>query len=148
MWEELLVAVEGSAYASWLRRSFITYPLVNAAHIFSIGAVVSYVMLMDAKFLGWTRERPAIDPLLRNLALAAFIVAVLTGLSLFAVRASEYAFNPAFQYKLGLLVLAGLNIALFTLTGRDKPSVARLSATASLVIWPAILVAGRFIGFV
>jgi hypothetical protein len=148
MLEELLVAIERSAPAALLRTSFVVYPLVSAAHIMSIGAVVAYVMAMDARYLGWTSKRPAVDTLLRNLAIAAFIAAIVTGLALFSVRASEYAANPAFLIKLLLLLLAGLNLAAFTVFERQGNSLARASALASLLLWPATLVAGRFIGFV
>lgn len=146
--ETFLADIEQSAYATALRESFVVYPLVNAAHILSIGAVIAYVLLMDAKYLGWTREPAGVDRLLRSLVVVAFVVAVLTGLSLFAVQARQYGDNPAFRIKLLLILAAGLNLAIFSWLDRGGQPAARISALASMILWPAILVAGRFIGFV
>jgi hypothetical protein len=155
---DLLQAVEGLRPATALRTSFVAYPLVNALHILSLGVLVTLTGLIDLRVLGWLSRfgaRPFVAAL-RAPAIGAFACAVATGLALFSIRASEYAFNPAFQLKLALIVLAGLNLALFLRAGRVDGAVLRdgfsgaerLSAAASLILWPGVLVAGRFIGFV
>lgn len=154
----MLQAIETLRPAAALRASFVAYPLVNALHILSLGILVTVVALMDLRVLGrFSRfgARPFVAAL-RPLAVGAIAGTVATGLALFSIRASEYAFNPAFQLKLALIVLAGLNLALFLRAGhghgearRDGFSGAeRFSAAASLILWPGVLVAGRFIGFV
>lgn len=153
----MLRAVEGLAPAAALRGSFVAYPLVNALHILSLGVLVATVGLMELRVLG---RFPRLDgrafvAALRPIAVGAFAGAVLTGLALFSVRATEYAFNPAFQLKLGLIVLAGLNLVMFLRVARrrglsghaDVSAAERLSAALSLLVWPGVLVAGRFIGF-
>lgn len=155
---DMLRAVESLPPAVALRASFVAYPLVNALHILSLGLLVATVALMDLRVLGnFSRfdAHPFVDAF-RPLALWAFAGAAATGLALFSIRASEYAFNPAFQVKLALIVLAGLNLALTLRAGRRRAAslgegfsgAERLSAAVSLMLWPAILVAGRFIGFV
>ncbi|RST87448.1 hypothetical protein EJC49_05390 [Aquibium carbonis] len=154
---DVLRAIEGLPPAVALRTSFVAYPMVNALHILSIGMLVAAVMLMDLRVLGRLSrlDGRAFVATMRPVAGFAFFGAVLTGVALFSIRASEYAFNPAFQVKLALIALAGVNLALFLraprhsgLAGQDGFSAAeRLSAVASLVLWPAALVAGRFIGF-
>src|SRR5690606_18967841 len=98
-------------------------------------------------------EREPFLHLMRVTAALAFPVAALTGLTLFSVRAGEYAANPAFQAKLALLVLAGLNFRAFrriaapAAAGAPYPPVAKALAALSIALWLAVLVAGRFIGF-
>lgn len=155
MLPDLLAAIERLPVAGALKASFYAYPLVNALHILSIGMLVGAVVLMDLRILGLARgvEREPFLHLMRVTAALAFPVAVLTGLALFSVRAGEYAANPAFQAKLALLVLAGLNFGAFrriaapAAAGAPYPPAARALAALSIVLWLAVLVAGRFIGF-
>ena len=143
---EFLAGIEGSTAVEALKSSFYVYPLVNAAHIFCIGALVALVLLIDMRLLGAFAEleRERFVARLRTLALAAFSGAALTGLALFSIRATEYAENPAFLAKLGLLLLAGLNFMFFARSGAPP----RPALLASMLLWPATLVAGRFIGFI
>jgi hypothetical protein len=49
---------------------------------------------------------------------------------------------------MGLIVLAGLNFILFQrLAGGNEEGGRQLPAAASIVLWTAVLFAGRFIGF-
>lgn len=151
----ILAAVERLPAVGALKASFYAYPLVNALHILSIGMLVGAVTLMDLRILGLARgvEREPFLRVMRAAVAVAFPVAVLTGLALFSVRAGEYAQNPAFQAKLALLALAGLNFLAFrriaapAAAGAPYPAAAKALAALSLALWPAILVAGRFIGF-
>lgn len=149
--DTLWAALEASAPAEALKTSFVVYPLVNALHILAVGAVVTLVLLLDLRTLGgfpMLHAAPFIA-LMRRLALGTFAAAVLSGLLLFAVRASEYAGNPAFLAKMTLLAAAGLNFLLLALgvRGGHAAGATRFGAALSLLLWPAILVAGRFIGF-
>ena len=147
--------MEGLAPVKALKDSFLAYPLVNALHILAIGVLVTSVLLMDLRILGLIGavERAPLVRLLRRVIAVVFPVAVLTGLALFSIQAHEYAVNPAFQVKLALLLLAGLNLAAFRLLAPGDPgakgfrTAAKFSAALSMVIWIGVLVAGRFIAF-
>ena len=108
---------------------------------------------MDLSVLGVIRSVPhrILVALLRRAALAAFVVAVLTGLALFSVQATDYVRNPVFLTKLGLILLAGLNFFAFLALDRrpqENAAALRISAVASILLWSGVLLAGRFIGFV
>lgn len=146
--EALLGSLEQLALIKALKTSFFAYPVVNALHVLAIGALVTAVLLMDLRVIGVIRsldERPFIR-LLRRVALWAFAVAALTGALMFAVRATEYAGMPLFWIKMGLIGLAGLNFLVFSLL--RQPAGKRALACASMLLWPAVLLAGRFLGFV
>ena len=138
-----------------LKVSFYVYPLVNALHILAIGALVGAVILMDLRIIGLAGavEREPFLHLMRETIAVAFPVAVLTGLTLFSIRAQEYATNSAFQAKMALLVLAGLNLWAFRRAAQPQddapyPVGTRALACVSMLLWVSILVAGRFIGFI
>lgn len=151
---EFLALLEQLPPVQALKSSFFAYPIVNALHIMSIGTLWSSVLLMDLRILGAAASLPykPFMRLLRKVALIAFGGAVLTGLSMFAVKATEYAAMPVFLAKMALILLAGANFLLFVrLAGKDiQPEnnrKFRFPAVLSMVLWSGVLVAGRFIGF-
>ena len=152
---DIFAAIEQLALVRLLKSSYYAYPIVNALHIASIGALLTSVWLMDLRVLGLVTSVPD-QPflrLLRRVALIAFLCALVTGLALFSVRASEYVGLPVFLVKMTLIMLAGLNLLLFVVLGRNRPggrapgSGERAAAAVSAVLWTAVLFAGRFIGF-
>jgi len=155
---DLLAWVERLPPVGALKVSFYAYPLVNALHIAAIGATVTCVILMDLRILGVIRS-PARGPFVALMRAAVALVlpmAALSGLALFAIRAQEYATNPAFLAKMALLAAAGINLLAFrglvpedaSLDDAPVPPAARLLAALSMVLWLSVLVAGRFIGFI
>ena len=150
---ELLAGIEQLAFARWLKASFVVYPVVNALHIMSIGALLTSVVLMDLRICGAFRSLPhaAFVALLRRIALGAFTGALVTGLLLFSVKAGTYAAMPIFLARMALILLAGVNLLAFTrlrrATGGDEPAGGTILAVFSLVLWTSVLFAGRFIGF-
>ena len=151
---ELLQAIEQIGPVRLLKGSFIAYPIVNALHIAAIGTLFGSVLLIDLSVLGAIRsvERTKLIALLRRVALTAFVLAVLTGLTLFSVQATNYLRNPAFLAKLVLIALAALNFLAFTMLDRkqlatEAAPALRVLALASIVLWSGVLIAGRFIGF-
>ncbi|HEY6633758.1 MAG TPA: DUF6644 family protein [Rhizobiaceae bacterium] len=152
---EFLQDIEQLGPVRLLKSSFLAYPIVNALHIAAVGTLFGSVLLMDCSVLGVIRSIPRerLVALLRRVALVAFIVALLTGLTLFSIQATNYVRNPAFLAKLGLIVLAALNFLAFTALDRRRTvqgtSLAlRVLAVVSLLAWSGVLLAGRFIGFV
>lgn len=148
---EFLAGIEQLAPVRLLKTSFYAYPVVSAVHIAAIGALFTTVVLMDLRIAGLFRQLPE-QPfvgLLRRLALWSFAVAALSGFMLFAVRAQHYAALPVFLIKMALIVLAGLNFTAFLgLEGAQASrATLRLLAALSAVLWTAVLLCGRFIGF-
>jgi hypothetical protein len=152
--DELLAGIEKLAFVRGLKASFVAYPIINALHIISIGALLTSVALMDLRILGAFRSLPrtAFVALLRRVAFGAFAGALVTGALLFSVKASEYAAMPVFLAKITLILLAGANFLAylrFCRASGDEPAdgAASIPAVLSLVLWTSVLFAGRFIGF-
>lgn len=152
---ELLAGIEQLSLVQGLKASFVAYPIVNALHIMSIGALLTGVLLMDLRIVGAFRSVPRapLVTLLRRTAFAAFAGALVTGSLLFSVKASEYAAMPVFLVKMALIVLAGVNFLAFMRLSRtpggDEPpgGAVTVLAVLSLALWISVLFAGRFIGF-
>jgi hypothetical protein len=154
----MLDAIAALPIASLLRGSGTAYLLVNAAHILGLALLLGSILPLDLRLAGAFSRTPlpVIAPLLRGTALVGLTLAVLTGFALFTANPVEYAGNPAFRIKLALLAAALVNAALVTrgqawaqvLLGAEPPPALRLMAMLSASLWVAILLAGRWIGFV
>lgn len=148
----MLEALQAFGPAAFFRSSLVLYPLVNAAHILAIGALVTAALLMDLRVLGAAPTVP-LDTVIRHLrpvALTALAVAVLSGVTLFSVQPVDYAANPAFRIKMLLLVLALANAFAFTSFRAHRQAgrmAAKIMAILSAGLWISVAIAGRFIGF-
>ncbi|ESR26810.1 hypothetical protein [Lutibaculum baratangense] len=153
----LLAEIADWRLADTLRRSSVVYPLVNAAHIFSIGILVGAIVTLDLRVLGLFRTYPieALAPPLSQMAMAGVLLAGASGFLLFTVRPTEYAQNPAFLIKLGLVALGVANALLLrasrhwlvVLRGGERHALVTASVSLSLAVWASAVVAGRWIGF-
>ena len=80
-----------------------------------------------------------------------FVLAACAGLLLFATDARAYAASPLFQAKLVLITLALVNaLALRAIDWRrPQPSDRRLAVAgaASIVLWLAVIILGRLVGY-
>ena len=155
---EILDAVAAWPGAVLLRSSSLAYLLANAAHILSIALLIGPVITLDLKLMGRFANVP-LAPLhhaLTRMGMTGFCGAIVTGLALFSVRPAEYAQNPAFLAKLALIALAAANLLILTRipswpearSGGHASAAVKLSAFVSLLLWLAIVIAGRWIGFV
>jgi peptidoglycan/LPS O-acetylase OafA/YrhL len=140
---ELAASLEATGLATALRKSVWVYPLVSAGHILGIALLLGSVIPMDVALLRHGQDRYA--GARRFYAVAGLVLAALCGGLLFAVQATDYLRNPWFLAKIGLLVAALLVAALY-LSGISRGMPRRVAA-ASLLLWLAVLICGRLIGF-
>lgn len=155
--DDVLEGLRDWQLAEALRTSFYGYPIVNALHIFGLGLLVGSIVLVDLRLVGFFPRTPTtfFGRIVEPAAIIGLVIAAVTGFFLFIVKPTDYAVNDAFRVKLVLVVLALLN-ALFQRFGSgwrlamvEGTIVARVrvQAAVSLVLWIAILFAGRFIAF-
>ncbi|GGF65050.1 hypothetical protein GCM10007301_26080 [Azorhizobium oxalatiphilum] len=153
----LLAAVESWQVAGALRGSGTLYLFVNAAHILGVGLILGAILPLDLALLGLVRGAPlaVIGPFLSRAAAVGVVLALATGLLLWAVRPREYLENEAFLWKMGLLALALANVGLQhglggwrrVVAGEGVPAATRVMAGLSSALWLGTLLAGRWIGF-
>ena len=151
-----LIWLEHSALAHLMRQSL--YPWIQIVHIVSFSITVGAIGILDLRLLGCFHDLPVIGlmkgPL--RLAHASFCVVVGSGLLLFITQPSVLVFNPAFQLKLLLIVMAGMNgIGLQRVLrlveqkrSRFRKGAAKSLALVSLLLWLSILACGRMIAYV
>ena len=143
--------------AVWLQDSGTAYLFVNATHILGIGLLIGAILPLDLRLLGLFRKTSitAVGPFLSRVGATGLAIAVPCGLWLFTVKPDEYIQNTAFLCKAALLTAALINIAFqhgnrhyrVALEGGAIHPRVRAHALISLLLWPSILIAGRWIGF-
>ena len=132
------------------------WPIVEVVHFAGLCLLVGAVGAFDLRMIGLVGNisLPALHKLV-PFGVLGFVLSVSSGF-LFVVSApDQYLYNPAWQLKMALLGVAGLNMALFYLTvarrlkllGPDDPPplAARLFAALSLTCWIGVIAAGRVI---
>lgn len=157
---ELWLALETSAVGDFVAVSAWAFPALESLHVIALAIVLGSIAVMDLRMLGLASRTVPLTILSRNtliLTWTAFVFAAITGLLMFASKASSYAINPYFLIKMGLLVLAGLNMFYFHFvtwknvsqwdTAAAVPTSVKLAGALSLIFWVLIVFFGRAIGF-
>ncbi len=148
MFLNLLQSIQDSALSVWLRQEPLAYPLLEVLHILGFGVLIGTMLAVDlAVWQG--RVRDFVDRLL-PLSLAGFGIALVAGLAMLVARPLDLLSNQVLWIKLGLIFLAGVNALWFhsrqALIKLDR--LARWQAIVSILLWVAVVFAGRWIAYV
>ncbi|MQA30023.1 MAG: hypothetical protein GEU82_09320 [Luteitalea sp.] len=135
------------------------FPFLESIHVLTSTFLLGSILMLDLRLLGLAGRNQAASRIATEIVpwtRGAFVISALAGLGMFISQANRYVDNRAFQVKAVLLVLAGINMAVFHLrTVRHLPrwdtaavtsAAARFAGAASLLLWIAIMLAGRWIG--
>ena len=134
------------------------FPLLESIHVLSATFVLGTLLMVDLRLIGVAARQQAVTRISGELvpwSWGAFVVALVTGVGMFMTRAGTYMENPAFQIKLVLLALAGVNMAAFHFGTFRRvaqwdttapTAAARFAGVASLVMWVGVMLAGRWVG--
>lgn len=137
------------------------WPVGEIIHFFGMALLVGCVGILDLRMLGVAKGLP-VRPLERLVpwGIFGFVLALLTGV-LFVIGdatgppAAKFQ-NVAFQFKMLFMALAGINVAVFYLSGiaerahetgagEDAPGAAKVIAFLSIFFWIAVIYFGRMI---
>jgi uncharacterized membrane protein len=146
--------------AQYIAASSWAFPTIETIHVIAIVTVIGSIVVVDLRLLGLASPETSVTQITNDtlpLTWGAFAIAFITGSLLFISKASDYAVNPFFWWKMAMIVAAGLNMGVFHLvTWRsvDKwnfwpiaPLGARIAGGLSLFLWILVAFLGRAIGF-
>lgn len=154
---ELLYGIGERTGIHVLMTSAWGWPTVESLHFLGLSLLIGTVGLFDLRMLGVGRGIP-MDALHRLVpwGVGGYLTNVTTGFLFVTSAPDQYVYNPAFQVKLALMAVAGLNVLVFyrfTFAGvresgaGDAPLRAKVAAGVSLFCWLGVIVCGRLITY-
>lgn len=160
MFQELLQWLYDLPTAALIRSNELAFPWLESIHVLAITLVLGSIAVADLRLLGLASTKRPVTQVLHEVlpvTWVAFTIALITGFGMFTSNALEYAHNKPFQFKMIMMLLAGLNMLAFQfVTFRSvgqwndairTPSGARFAGAFSLLAWISIVAFGRWIGF-
>lgn len=155
-----LETLQTSSWAVFIHTKAWAFTTVQVVHVFAVSMLLATIAIVDFRLLGFGSTKRPVAELSRQVlpfTWAAFVLAVVAGSLLFSSRATDYFVNPVFWIKMSLIVVAGINMAIFEfITVRDvekwnlnptPPPRARLAGGISIACWILVVVLGRLISF-
>jgi hypothetical protein len=150
---------------SFIQSTTLSHAISKSNHLliagFQIFHVMGFVLLLAAlvlislRLLGLILQQQTVPQVAHQalrLLWSGLALAVASGLLMFIGSPRHYFYNPAFDVKMLLLLAAVIvQAALFRKVAKAEtpsPWLARTSVALALVLWFAVSMAGRAIGFV
>jgi hypothetical protein len=156
--DALATWITATAVSRFMIESAWAWPTCEIIHFMGLSVLIGVVGLFDLRLLGFARSLP-VEPLSRLLpwAVAAFVVNLITGVLFFVGNPFQYIGNTAFIMKMLFVLVAGANVAVFTLSsmseavalgpGDDTPLPVKIVAAVSLVCWFSVMYWGRMLPY-
>ena len=153
--------LEQTSVGTSVRESLWLFPVIETVHIFGIILLVGATSILDLRLMGLAfRDEPVSKLAGRFLpwAWAGFLIQVVTGGLLFSSEATKMYGNAGFQYKMVMILVAGVNAYVFHALAYQSvgkwdndpvaPVSARIAGLLSILLWFGIVAAGRWIAFI
>jgi hypothetical protein len=157
----LLKSLEKTSISLFVSQSQGGFSGLLMVHVAAATIVFGMIFIVDLRLMGMASKNCSVTDLLREAlpwTWTAFIISAITGVLLFTGQPVKYVANYAFQAKVALLVIAGINMLVFqvmTLRSVSKwnrattiPMGAKIAGAISLTCWIAVVGYGRWTAFV
>jgi hypothetical protein len=153
---EILTAIQNSPVAHAISKSnHMVGALLQVVHVLGFILLLASLVLICLRLLGFAFKQQPITRVARDATRLIWLglgLAVVSGTLMFISSARLYYYNPAFELKMLLFVVAVLVQVLLlrrvTASDSPPPALARASAALSLLFWFGVGMAGRIIGFI
>ena len=141
----------------WFMTSAWGWAIAESIHFLGLSLLIGAVGVFDLRLLGVGKRIPVMA--LHRLipwGLAGYATNVVSGLGFLMTEPDQYIFNAAFQLKLLLMAIAGVNALMFYVIGyrvstnpdtAEVPRSAKIAAAISLCMWVGVIICGRMIAF-
>jgi len=132
-------------------------PAALAVHLAGVALLLGTIAAVDLRLLGLWRHKPVrrLSARLLPWTAASFALIVPAGLLMFVAHADELIDSGVFVVKMGLILAAGVNAAVFHAgayrsasawdVGVAPPPAARLAGALSLALWLSVVVCGALL---
>jgi hypothetical protein len=161
---DLLVWLEESPLAEWVRASTVGYPTMITLHSLGLAIMVGLSIVLSLRVLGWFGGIPY-SSLRRLLKIAwiGFVVNLISGSALFTAEATAYIADLQFLLKMAFVTVGAFFVAVLqTMINTGSivqasaagpspavalPTAARAVASFVIVAWTGGMITGRLIAY-
>ncbi len=141
-----------------MRDVFWMWPFMENLHFTGLSIMFGALLVIDLRVIGVTKVIPMHGALkLIPLAIIGFAINLITGIGFYMGDPFRYTGNLAFQWKMALIIIAGINALWFWFgehaklsklaDGMDADFPAKVIAALSLGIWVLVIILGRLIPY-
>lgn len=155
-----LMLLQDSTLGETVRNIQYLYPVLESIHILGIALLVGPAFIFDLRLLGAGQRAVPVTTAahcLLPISHIGLMIVAITGIALLSAQATIVATAGAAPWKLGLIVVAGINVLVFHQGVYRKvadwdvqapvPFLAKVSALISVFAWTGVIIAGRFLAY-
>ena len=159
----MIDAVVAWLQATWLSHQILqriwVWPAAETIHFIGLALVIGIIGFLDLRLIGLFPRVPiaAVRELIPY-GIAGFALNLVTGVTFLIGHPEQYAHSITWWLKVGFLVIAGLNTAVFEFAvapstvslapGEPTPLAAKCVGYISLAAWFGVLYCGRMLPFI
>lgn len=157
-WEPLAIWLQ----ETWLHEQMVNlswmFPMMETLHFLGLTVMFGSLLLIDLRVMGLVKFINMAEAMkFIPVAIIAFCVNLISGISFLCADPYAYFPNLGFQWKMGMIAVAGFNALWFWFgehaelrqlaDGQDAPFRAKLIALISIVVWVIVIILGRMIPY-
>jgi hypothetical protein len=139
----------------YIRESTYGFSILLTIHVVAMCIFLGLIVMMDLRLVGVAnlRTRPSeIQARLFPWQMVGFAIIVFSGVLLVWAQPLRYYGKTFFWWKMGLMLLAGVNAGIIhAITRRSEAAwdsvPARLAGAVSLLLWAGVLTTGRLVAY-
>lgn len=148
--------------STWVHEAMLNlfwlFPLAETIHFMGLCILFGSLLVIDLRVIGvakFINMKAALKFI--PIAMFGFSLNLITGLAFLCADPYRYFPNIAFQWKMGLILVAGLNALWFWFgehkelsqlaDGEDADFRAKVIALMSLLVWVGVIVLGRMMPY-
>jgi uncharacterized membrane protein len=148
---------EAAVIGRWVTAYTWIWPACEALHFIGLWLLFGVVAIVNLRMLGLMKSAPfAAFHRLLPWAVLGLGVNLITGMLFVLGAPSQYLENIAFFWKMGLLMLAALDLLYLTVfdtpwaveAGSEAPATEKMLAAAALASWVGVMYFGRMLPFI
>lgn len=146
-----------ASLASFVNDRTWVWPASETLHFLGLGLLFGVVLFVNLRMLGMTKS-VSFAALHRLLpwGILGFGINAITGMLFFLAAPGQYTQNAAFYWKVGLMLLAGINVLYLTVFDEawavgpddDAPLTAKMVAASAIFLWVGVIYCGRMLPFI
>ena len=132
------------------------WPICEVFHFVGLCLLFGVVLLVNLRLLGFVKGVAFADVnRLIPWAMVGLGINIVTGMLFFLASPEQYTQNPAFVWKIGLILIAGATLLYPTMcdqagegTPNDRaPLLGKVIAASSICLWIGVIFLGRFLPY-